>query len=123
MVDRDFDFRTSMRLVIRDVAAKAADGLTLREAGQIAIEFLQLAIQAAAKLALPGSLKKEAVLGAFEELLDVLLPLLPLPWFLAPFRKIILAKAKVILMALADGAIEAIYRWWKQRQPVPQTDS
>jgi len=112
-------FTEQMRALIRSAVAKARDddGLTWAESGQLFIQFLQLAIEAATGLDISGPAKKEAVLIAIGELFDAVSPFIPLPWFLSPLRGILIPKLRTVVIAVASGAVEAIYAWFKRRFP------
>lgn len=56
----------------------------------------------------PGKIKKQWVMDRVTELLDTLLPMIPLPWFLQPFRKWLIEKTKKEILELTDLAIETI---------------
>ncbi len=56
----------------------------------------------------PGREKKQWVLSQIETLVDMLLPMVPMWWFLAPFRPWLLERAKREIMDLADMAVETI---------------
>lgn len=113
------EFVAQMRLLIRSAVEKAKDGLTLAEVGQIFLSFVQIAMTAAAQFSIPGADKKKLVLAAILELYDALAPFLPLPWFLSPFRSIITAKLREIVLQLTSGIIEAVYSWW-DRDTTPE---
>lgn len=64
----------------------------------------------------PGDRKKTWVMGHVEELIDQLLPLVPLPWFLAPFRAPLTKVARAWLLAIADRAVETILRHLRSKE-------
>jgi hypothetical protein len=113
------EFIVSMRLLIRSAVEKAKDGLTLAEAGQLFVAFIQIAMQAAAEFRVPGAAKKDLVMASVAELFDALSPYIPLPWFLLPFRAIVVSKLRAIVLSLTSGIVEAIYAWWQDRHPDP----
>jgi hypothetical protein len=113
------EFRRQLRALIDAAREKAKDGLTWAEAGQLFVSFLQVAVESAAGLSLPGATKKEFVLAAVAELYDAVAPFVPLPWFLAPVRGILTKRFRDVVLRLADGAVEAVYFWWKNRSPNP----
>jgi len=103
------DFLPRINEAIARARLLAEGGITLVEAGQIFTEFAQLAVDAARDLSNPGFEKKQFVLSAIGKLFDQLEPLLPYPWFAAPFRRFISPALRDIVLRIADGAIEAIY--------------
>lgn len=113
------EFSTQMRALIDSAVAKArdADGLTWAEAGQLFVQFVQLAVEAATGLRLDGAGKKQAVLLAIGELFDAIAPYIPMPWYLAPLRSVLIAKLRQVVLAVASGGIEAVYYWLKRRFP------
>ena len=91
----------------------AADGLTWAEVGHLFVAFIAMLVGAAESLIDPsgaaasGEDKKQAVLDAVGYLFDMLAPALPLPMWLSPFRAYVTRSLRALVMALADGAIEA----------------
>jgi ABC-type Co2+ transport system permease subunit len=86
----------------------ADGGLTLAEIGQIFTALITLGVYAAKDLAdATGEEKKAAVLDAVGYLFDVLAPAFPLPWFLQPFRAWLRSPMRSIVLAIADGILEA----------------
>lgn len=76
--------------------------------GQVLQRFLISAMEAAAQLlANQGHEKKQLVLDALAQALDAI----PLPWWLALVR----APLRRVILAIADGAIEAIYGQFKEQ--------
>lgn len=80
-------------------------------------------IEAAAKLPADGAAKKAWVLAKLRDALDRYLPLLPLPWWLAPVAPFIRRTIKSATLAVADVAIEQIYRRVKPYLPKPEPKS
>lgn len=114
------EFVQKCRELIKSVLAEAKDGLTLAEIGRLFMMFVQFAMETAAEFRLPGGIKKELVMAAVGELYDAVAPFLPLPWFLSPFRGIIAAKLRTIVLAIVSGIIEGVYsRWFVAQKPVP----
>lgn len=58
----------------------------------------------------PGRDKKEWVLVRIGDLADRLLPMVPLPWFLQPFRPWLMKRAKAEIMDLANLAVETVLK-------------
>jgi len=85
------------------VRLKAQGGITLVEAGQLMFDLLQTVMLAADEYrAVPGAERKAWVLSAVGQLLDVLMPFLPLPVRLAsPFLR-------PVVLAIVSGAIESL---------------
>lgn len=96
----------------------AGDGLTLAEVGQLFLALITLAVDAAARLSATGETKKSWVLSAVAQLYDAVAPHVPLPWFVAFLRPLIRPHLRALVLALADGVIEAVYQ---ARQPDPPT--
>lgn len=90
--------------------AKAQGGLTLAECGELWTEALDLLVAEATQFVTPGNEKKDWVLEQLADTFDQLAPSIPLPWFLAFFRPQIMARLRVLLLAIADGAIERTYQ-------------
>ncbi len=99
--------------VRRSIASRAKQLGRISKAGLIdqVLDLLFGAIKLADKFAgVPGVKKKQWVLLQIEQLVDKLLPMIPVPWFLAPFRPWLLTRAKAEIMELADAAVETILR-------------
>lgn len=76
--------------------------------GQVLQRFLISAMEAAAQLlANQGHEKKQLVLDALAQAFDAL----PLPWWLSLIR----VPLRSVILAIADGAIEAIYGQFKEQ--------
>lgn len=103
-------FHAQVDAYIAAAKARLEDGLTLAELGQLFIGLLGLAVAAARDLTLTGAEKKELVLQAIGFLFDALAPAIPLPLWLRPLRAWILPALKVIVLEVADGAVEAILK-------------
>lgn len=89
---------------IANAQAKAADGLTWAEFGEILIDFLRLAIHLYdGVIAMTGAQKKAAVLEGVAALVDALAPFI-MPWWLLPA----LPAVRSLVIALASGAIETL---------------
>lgn len=103
------DFGTRIAGFIQSAKEKAKDGLTLAEVGELFVALLQLAVVAAKELSNPGVEKKAIVKEALSQLFDAVEPYLPIPFWAKPFWLLLKSPIKQLVLALADGAIEAIY--------------
>ena len=82
---------------------KAQGGITLVEAGQLVFDLLQTVMLAADQYRdVPGPQRKEWVLAAVGQLLDVLTPFLPLPVRLAS------PILRPVVLAIVSGAVESL---------------
>ena len=83
--------------------AKAAGGITLVEAAQLVFDLVQTTMGVADLYHdVPGPQRKEWVLAAVGQLLDVLTPFLPLPVRLAS------PILRPVVIAIVSGAIESL---------------
>lgn len=90
--------------------AKAQDGLTLADCGEIWTEAVDLLVAEATHFVkVVGSEKKEWVLEQLGELFDTLAPSIPLPWFLQVVRPLFLSAIRGIVLLIASGVIETTY--------------
>lgn len=110
------DFTASVSAFIDSAKQKAAGGLTLKETGDIFVEFIHLAVAIANELSNPGTDKKVLVMAGVAALYDAIAPAIPLPMFIQPFRPLLRQPIKNIVLALADGVVEAVYRQLKDAQ-------
>lgn len=91
----------------------AADGLTIAEASLIVSRFVALCVRSAFRLSNPGPEKKALVMAWVSNLLDKILPALPMPWnWVAYFAK------NAILSYLA-GQVESQYEVLKNTVGTP----
>lgn len=103
------------RAFINAAKEKAKDGLTISEFGELFVALMELAMEFVNQFSVPGARKKELVLEAlgqlFDALADKLVPIWLYPaWFFAK------PAVRTIVLAIADGAIEAILARWKKEQ-------
>jgi hypothetical protein len=102
-------FEKKIQAFIAQARMLADGGLTLEELGQLLFAFTQLGVYAAEDLAdATGEEKKQYVLEAVGYLYDVIAPAVPLPWFLAPFRRFLRDPVRAIVLAVVSGAVEVI---------------
>lgn len=113
------DFRAQIQAFVQQAQQLAADGLTLAEIGQLFVALITLAVEGATALSNSGVEKKAFVLEAVSYLYDAIAPMFPLPWFLQPFRRMLKEPVRQIVLAIADGIVEAIYSSVKNA-PAPQ---
>lgn len=107
------DFGVLVAEFIKSAKEKARDGLSLAEAGQLFVALAQMAVVAAQELANPGPEKKSLVREALSQLYDAVEPHFPIPFWLKPFWVFLKSPVKTSVLAIADGAIEAIYAYVK----------
>lgn len=103
------DLQQQVQAFVAEARQIAAGGLTLAEAGQLFTTLITLAVAGAASLANPGADKKAMVLAAVGFLYDNIAPAIPLPFFVQPFRGLLRPHVKALVLAIADGVIEAVY--------------
>lgn len=113
-------FQQQVTAFVQETKTLAADGLTLAEVGNLFVALIGLAVAAAAKLNNSGEEKKAFVLEAVGYLYDAIAPAIPLPFFLQPFRAFVRPHVRALVLRLADGVIEAVYRRLQLApQPLP----
>lgn len=112
-------FDVQVRALFEDAKAKAADGLTLAEAGQIFSALLLLAVNSAFGMDETGERKKAWVLQWVGVLFDTLLPSIPLPWYLA-WLKIpgVSGSLRALFLSWYSGQVETAVQWIKQTGPL-----
>jgi len=99
-----------MQRFVDEARAAAANGLSWGEAGRLVGNVVRLGVAAAAELEdAPGEAKKAIVVRWTEALVDVALPVLPLPVWLRVVAPFVRPAIKAVVMAIADGLIEAAY--------------
>jgi hypothetical protein len=108
-------FRERIEAFVADVRAKSADGFTLGEISDLFFDFVDLAVEEAKALQLPGADKKAHVMAAVEYFYDTVAPFIPLG-FLSPVRFLIRPVVKKTILAIADRLIERVL---KRPPPVP----
>lgn len=72
-------------------------------------QLLAVSVEEAFDLDGDGADKKQLVLDAVQHLLDTLLPLVPLPWWLEIVRPLVGPTIRKFLLGLASGWIEDVY--------------
>jgi hypothetical protein len=112
-------FREPIEAFVTVARAKAADGLTLQELGQLLVAFVDLAVAEARELNLAGGDKKKYVEDAIGYFFDSVAPSIPLPWFLELFRYPITLIARQTVLAIADELIEYVYARLPKPAPSP----
>lgn len=96
---------------VRNRAQSVIGRLTKSELVDTVLDALFDFIKLADKfIDVPGQDKKKWVLARISDLADRLLPLVPLPWFLQPFRAWLTKRAKAEIMDLANLAVETILK-------------
>ncbi len=102
-------FKDQVQAFLADAADKAKGGLTLAEIGALFISLIYMAVALLNSVSVPGADKKALVLEAVGFLFDTIAPAIPLPFWLAPVRLFLRPRLRQLVLAIADGAIEAIY--------------
>ena len=97
-------------LIQAAITARSDGSLSLAEAGELALSVMRLSVILATNLAVIGAIKKQHVMSGLGLLFDVLYPLIPMPMVLQPFRWMMGGAVKLVVMGLASGAVEAVYR-------------
>lgn len=97
-------FQKQVEAFVAKARMLADGGLSLSEAGQLLLTFIELLVGAAEDLRdASGEEKKVAVESAVHYLLDIITPAVPLPWYLVLLKRPLRAEAEELI----DGAIEA----------------
>lgn len=99
---------------IKQAKAEAANGTTWSRLGEWLDEIKVTAVAALMGESGTGAEKKAYVLSVIAYLFDVIAPNVYLPIWAEPFRFVITPIAKQVILALADGGIEVIYRRLKE---------
>lgn len=73
-------FDEDVKAFYDDAVRQAQDGLTIGEAGLIVSRFVALCVRSAFRLSNPGPEKKALVMQWVSELIDQLIPALPMPF-------------------------------------------
>ena len=107
------EFTLRVSAFIADARTKAADGLTLQEAGQLFYAFILLAVDAANTLANSGPERKALVMRWAGELYDVVIKAVPLPWWLSLALTFGGGALRSMVLELVSGFVEAAYLWIK----------
>jgi len=89
------------------IAKTAKEGLTLPKLGQLLWPVACCVVREAEDYMLNGAHKKLMALGLAKDLLAVLVPAVPLPWWLRPIAPIIRPVLARWMASLVDGLIEA----------------
>lgn len=110
-------FADRIAAFIADVKDKGADGYTLRELGDLLLDFVDLAVDEARALQVPGTQKKAYVMAAVGTLYDTVAPFIPLGP-LALLRPFIRPIARQTVLVIADRLIERVL---KRLDPPAQT--
>ena len=101
-------FQRRIAELITAAVTQLSGNFSVAELGKVLQRFLISAMEAAAVLlANEGKEKKELVLQALGQAVDAV----PLPFWLAIFRPLV----KSVVLAIANGAIEAIYGQFKEQ--------
>lgn len=103
------EIQITINKAVSDARAKAQSGLTLSTAGELFTSFTTMLVEQARKLLNDGPDKKRFVLDELAKFYDRLAPSIKLPWWLDMFRPLVISQLRAWLLAVADGAIEAIY--------------
>lgn len=98
----------AMDSFLQDAKAKAADGLTWAEFGQLLIAFLRLGVSTLdAVTAMTGEQKKAVVMEGAAALFDAVADF-AVPLWAKPFWMVSRTAIRSIVLALASGAIEQL---------------
>lgn len=115
-------YRARVEKFYADSIAKAKDGLTLTEAGQILQGFVLLNVDAAVDLDNDGAAKKSIVMQWVLDLYDKMIAYLPLPMWLAWVKWPGVSGALRSLVAQwISGQIESALEWIKQTRAAIET--
>lgn len=111
-------WRDRTEQLIADAAAKAENGLTWQEVGELLHTHVAALVAEARTLANPGFEKKRLVLVELARLFDTIAQALPLPGWAKLLRSVVLPWLRRHFLSLADGQIEATYSWQKANVPL-----
>lgn len=93
---------------VADIRTAAADGLTLREIGTVLGNLARVGVQVAEQYQqASGPTKKSIVMEAIDQVLTVVVPMLPLPVWLRPFAPLVRRVLTSVLRSVADGLVES----------------
>ena len=102
-------FVDDVRVAIAASAAKAADGLTLKEFGEIVYDVMRVAVEGLETVPVDGAQKKVWALDAIAALFDTLADKL-IPAYAYPIWLLVRPSARALLLYFCDGGIESLLR-------------
>ena len=108
-------FRDRIEAFVADARKKAEGGFTLQELSQLLRSFIELAVNEARALELPGVDKKQYVLDAVGYLFDAIATAIPLG-ILTPVAWLVRPIIRRTVLVIADELIELFY---KRLPPTP----
>lgn len=92
---------------VADVRTAAADGLSLRDIGTTLGNLARVGVAVAEHYDTAGHTKKRLVMDVVDQVLALVVPMLPLPVWLRPFAPIIRRVLTSVLRNVADGLVES----------------
>jgi hypothetical protein len=102
-------FIEDIQVAIAAAAAKAHDGLTLVEFGEIFYDFLRLTVEGLESVPVPGPLKKrwalEAISSLFDSVADKMIPV-----YVFPIWIMVKPSVRALILHFSEGAIESVLR-------------
>jgi len=107
---------STFREMFAEVKEAAADGLTLAETGRFLALLARHSVTLAEMYETTGVAKKAFVMERIGEVIEVIVPALPLPVWLRPFAPLVRRVASSILLSIADGMVEASVSWLRRDQ-------
>ena len=108
-VSKAAEFIQDIQVAVEAAAAKAHDGLTLREFGEIFYDFMRITVEGLESVPVPGALKKRWALDAITALFDAIADK-AVPVYFYPVWLIIKPSVRSLLIHFSDGAIESVLR-------------
>lgn len=106
--------QSELKTLVLSLVAKAKGGITRAEFWEFIDEVKIFAVARLIDIDAAGPEKKAWAMAAVRTAFDKLEPYLPLPMLLQPFRWLIVPILRRIVLAIADGSIEAIYTHLKE---------
>ena len=95
--------------------AKAQDGLTVAEFGELFLALMRLAIETVDGLTVPGADKKQMVLDALAQLFDELADR-AVPLYMWPIWAIARPAVRAAVLAAASGGIEIVLQMVRKQK-------
>ena len=102
-------FVDDMRVSIAAAKAKASDGLTVSEFGEILFDVMRVAVEGLEKVPAPGAQKKAWVLEAVGALFDTVADKI-VPVYAYPVWVLVKPSVRSLVIYFCDGGIESVLR-------------
>jgi hypothetical protein len=102
-------FVEDMRVTIAAARAKAADGLTVSEFGEILYDVMRVAVEGLENVPAPGLQKKAWVLEAVGALFDAVADKM-IPAYAYPIWVLVKPSVRSLVIYFCDGGLESVLR-------------